>query len=139
MYGNNRTLGLSNCERYYAKGTRGINGILKIPALVPGRANDFLTKLFERYNAKSAAELEALAEQEEAYQKVMAEGRDIISQVSDAESANLMAKSMAKLKHVLTSKDEIGNEWLQKVAELGLTYNKKTKLYEDPAPQNVEA
>lgn len=132
MWGNDRTLGLSNCERYYAKGTRGINGVLKIPALEPGRANDFLTKLFDQYNQKSAEEVAALKAQEEAYERVMAEGRDVISQVIDATSANHMAKSMAKLQHVLTSKDELGDEWKECISKLGLTFDKKTKLYTDP-------
>lgn len=139
MFGNDRTLGLSNCERYYAKGTRGINGVLKIPPLGPGRANDFLSQLFERYNQKSAEELEVLKKQEEAYERVMAEGRDVISQVADATSANHMAKAMAKLKHALTSKDEISDLWKEKIAELGLTYDKKTKLYADPVAQEEEA
>lgn len=132
MFGNDRTLGLSNCERYYAKGTRGISGVLKIPALAPGRANDFLAKLFEQYNQKSEAEVAALKEQEAAYESAMDQGRAIISQVVDAVSANHMAKAMAKLKHALTSKDEIVDEWKAKIAELGLVFDKKTKLYTEP-------
>lgn len=139
MFGNDRTLGLSNCERYYAKGTRGINGVLKIPALGPNRPNDFLAKLFEQYNAKSAAELEELEKKQEAYQKAMDEGQAIINQVVDAYSANNAAKDMAKLNHSLTSKDEIGDMWKEKVAQLGLTYDKKTKLYADPVDQEGEA
>ena len=57
MYGNDRTIGFSNCERYFAKGTRGISGVRKIPALTPTSPNDFLTKLFAQYNAISAEEL----------------------------------------------------------------------------------
>ena len=57
MYGNDRTIGFSNCEKYFAKGTRGIHGVYKIPALGPGSPNDFLTKLFEEYNSKAAAEV----------------------------------------------------------------------------------
>ena len=56
MYGNDRTIGFSNCERYFAKGTRGIHGVYKIPALGPGSPNDFLTKLFEEYNSKADEE-----------------------------------------------------------------------------------
>lgn len=138
MFGNDRTLGLSNCERYYAKGTRGINGVHKIPALEAGRANDFLTKLFDQYNQKSAAELESLKEQEAAYERVMEEGQNIIGQVADAYSANNMAKAMAKLKHALTSKDEIGDLWKEKIAELGLTFDKKTKLYADPVAASTQ-
>ena len=131
MFGNDRTLGLSNCERYYAKGTRGISGILKIPALDGGKANDFLTKLFSKYNDKSAEEVSQLKVKEEAYLTAMREGMEIINQVSDAHSANRQIEAIAKLKHALTSKDEIGDEWKKKIAALGLIYDKKTKLYTD--------
>ena len=40
--------------------------------------------------------------------------------------------AMAKLKHALTSKDEIVDEWKAKIAELGLVFDKKTKLYTEP-------
>ena len=33
MYNNKRTIGFSNCERYFAKGTHGINGIIELPNL----------------------------------------------------------------------------------------------------------
>ena len=48
MYGKDRTIGFSNCERYFAKGTRGISGILKIPDLQNG-VNDFLTRPVQRH------------------------------------------------------------------------------------------
>ena len=35
IYGNDRTIGFSNCERYFAKGTRGISGIRKIRSIRP--------------------------------------------------------------------------------------------------------
>ena len=79
MYGNDRTIGFSNCEKYFAKGTRGIHGVYKIPALGPGSPNDFLTKLFEEYNSKAAEEVAANAKENEAYEQVMQEGSKIIA------------------------------------------------------------
>ena len=73
MYGNDRTIGFSNCERYFAKGTRGISGVRKIPALTPTSPNDFLTKLFAQYNAISAEELAKNATDQEAYKTAMDE------------------------------------------------------------------
>lgn len=69
IYGNDRTIGFSNCERYFAKGTRGISGIRKIPALGPTSPNDFLTKLFAEYNAKATAEVEQNAVDQAAYRR----------------------------------------------------------------------
>lgn len=88
MYGNDRTIGFSNCEKYFAKGTRGIHGVYKIPALGPGSPNDFLTKLFEEYNSKAAEEVAANAKENEAYEQVMQEGSKIIAGIKDADTAN---------------------------------------------------
>ena len=52
---------------------------------------------------------------------------------SGAQSANNMSKAMAAVNHALTSKDELGAEWKDKIAELGLIFDRKTKLYTDPA------
>lgn len=132
MYGKDRTIGFSNCERYFAKGTRGISGVLKIPDLQNG-VNDFLTRLFAQYNATSAAEVEENNAQQEAYNMVMADGLAIIASVCDAESANNALPAMGELKHVLTSETEIKAEWSRKMKQLGLVLNKTTKLYEQAA------
>ena len=71
VFGNDRTIGFSNCERYFAKGTRGIHGIWKIPALGPNSQNDFLTKLFADYNSKAAAEVAQNAADQAAYETAM--------------------------------------------------------------------
>lgn len=36
MYGNDRTIGFSNCEKYFAKGTRGIHGMNPLNFLIGG-------------------------------------------------------------------------------------------------------
>lgn len=134
MYGNDRTLGLSNCERYYAKGTRGIHGVLKIPELNESTPNDFLTKLFEQYNAKSAEEIAIAEEKQDAYANAMSEGLVIISEIVDAATATAAGQKMAAIKHALTSKAELGNMFRSKIGELGLVYNKETKSYSEPVP-----
>lgn len=133
MQGNNRTLGLSNCERYYAKGTRGIKGILPIPELTEASANDFLKRLFEQYNEKSGAEVAAAQAAQDAYDDCMNEGTAIIDSIADAKSANDAAKDLASMQHALTSKTELGKLFKSKVDGLKLVYNKETKIYSDPA------
>jgi len=88
VYGNDRTIGFSNCERYFAKGTRGIHGVMKIPALTADSPNDFLARLFDQYNAVAVKEVEESAKAEAAYQVAMEQGRKIIAEVVDAASAN---------------------------------------------------
>jgi len=128
MIGNDRTIGFSNCERYFAKGTRGIHGIYKIPDLKEN-PNNFLTWLFGQYNQKSEAEIAAAEEQKAKYEKAMEAGRAIIAKVTDVDSANQQAGEMAKLDHALTSEAEIKTEWVQKTKALGLAYDKTSGQY----------
>lgn len=128
MQGNSRTIGFSNCERYFAKGTRGVHGIYTIPDLSNGK-NDFLTKLFEIYNQSSANEIADAAERQEKYKKAMENGRAVIAAVTDADTANQMIEAMASIDHAMTSKQELQAEWQAKIKALGLTYDKQTKQY----------
>ena len=72
MYNGKRTIGFSNCERYFAKGTHGINGVIELPDLdnqnIP---NDFLTQLFKKVNDNILAEANYFEAQKEEYQKLM--------------------------------------------------------------------
>lgn len=134
MYGNDRTIGFSNCERYFAKGTRGISGIWRIPALTPDSANDFLTKLFAEYNNKSAAEVKQNEADQTAYETAMAEALSVIAGIVDAETATAAIPKMAAIKHALTSKKESDVAFSAKIKELGLFYDKVLKRY-TPAPE----
>lgn len=137
IQGNNRTIGFSNCERYFAKGTRGIHGVWQVPELGPDKPNDFLTRLFAQYNALSAAEVAQNAEEQEAYEAAMAEGREIVAGITDAESANAAMSKIKAVNHALTSKKEVNAAFNAKIKELGLFYDKVLKKY-TPAPAEGE-
>ncbi len=128
-----RTIGFDNCERFFAKGTRGVHGVRPIPELIPGRPNDFLSKLFLEYNAKTAADAEKTAAEKEAYDAVMAEGRNIINGIVDPTTANAAMAKFQALTHALTSKAELGKEFNARIKQLGLFYDKVLKAY-TPAP-----
>lgn len=129
IYGNNRTIGFSNCERYFAKGTRGIHGVIKVPELSQGTPNDFLTKLFEEYNALAMQEVAENAEETAAYEDVMAKGNAIIDSIKDVDSANAAMPKIKALKHALTSKQEFNVSFNAKIADLKLTFDKAAKKY----------
>lgn len=129
IYGNDRTIGFSNCERYFAKGTRGISGIRKIPALGPTSPNDFLTKLFAEYNAKAAEEVAQSAAQQQAYEAAMEQGRAIIETVTDDQTATAAMEPFKAIAHALTSQRELGALWNAKIKSLGLMYDKVLKAY----------
>lgn len=134
MYGNDRTIGFSNCERYFAKGTRGISGIRKIPTLTEKSANDFLTKLFEEYNAISAKEVEKNNADQKAYEEAMAVGTEIINLITDADTANAAMAPFKDVAHALTSQKELSALWNDKIKECGLEFDKASKQYIVPVP-----
>ena len=137
MYGNDRTIGFSNCERYFAKGTRGIHGVWQVPELGPDKPNDFLTRLFAQYNALSAAEVAQNEKEQEAYEAAMAEGQEIVAGITDADSANAAMSKIKAVNHALTSKKEVNAAFNAKIKELGLFYDKVLKKY-TPAPTEGE-
>jgi len=134
MRGNQRTIGFSNCERYFAKGTRGIHGVFPIPELTPGTPNDFLTKLFEKYNAVSAQEMEKAAEDKAAYDAAMTEGYQIIATVVDGETATAALPKIKAINHALTSEKELGVAFNKQIKELDLMWDKVLKQY-TPKPK----
>ena len=133
IIGRDRTIGFDNCERYFAKGTRGIHGVKKIPDLKPGQPNDFLTRLFEQYNAKNAEEIAANAAAQELYNAAMAEGTRILATVTNADTANAAMASWKAIPHALTSEKELNNMWTAKARKLGLFFDRVLNKY-TPAP-----
>ncbi len=137
MVGNDRTIGFSNCEKYFAKGTRGISGVMRIPALGPTTPNDFLTKLFEQYNAKSAEETARQNEQKQIYDDAIESVNTLVLTVTDAETANAAMPLFKDIKHALTSERESALIWNARIKELGLFFDKVLKQYTE-APKEGE-
>lgn len=129
MQGNNRTLGLSNCERYFAKGTRGINGILKIPELTDSAPNDFLARLFDQYEKKSENDAAVLSAEKKHYEIAMKKGKAIIDEIIDAQSANGQMAAFKALSHALTSQRELKVLWNRRMKECGVTFSAEQKCY----------
>ena len=134
MRGNQRTIGFSNCERYFAKGTRGIHGVYTIPELEPGEPNDFLTKLFAKYNEVSAKEAARAAAERATYDEAMTAGYQVIATIVDADTANAAIPKMKAIKHALTSEKELAVAFNGQIKNLNLFYDKVLKEY-TPAPE----
>lgn len=138
MRGNQRTIGFSNCERYFAKGTRGVHGVYPVPELTPSTPNDFLTKLFAEYNAVSAREAEKAAEDKAAYDAAMTEGCLIIATIVDAETATAALYKIKEIKHALTSEKELSVAFNGQIKALDLFWDKVLKQY-TPKPKEKGA
>lgn len=129
MRGKNRVIGFSNCERYFAKGTHGINGTYEIPDLDATGKNTFLTELFNKAITDLNSEVQQLGEERELYDKAMELGNRAVDNVVDAETLNKAVQTIAKLIHGLTSRDELRHKVGEKAKQLGLVWDKAVNKY----------
>ena len=125
MAGKKRTIGFSNCERYYAKGTMGVHGIYEIPTLANGSQNDFLTRLFKQMQDGLNAETREL----KAYQETMDACDALLAEAKDAETLNNVYGAIAQAEHHLTSKEELWAAVNAKAKAMGLKYDKPSNKF----------
>lgn len=134
MQNNTRTVGFTNCERYYAKGTHGIKGIHKIPELtptekVPFPTNNFLSSIFDKVNQNIADEAEAIERERADYETVMYDVQQIVSSVTSLETANEAVQKITEMNHILTSAREAKSLLVKRTKELGFVYDSKEGVY----------
>lgn len=130
MYNGKRILGFDNCERYYAKGTHGIRGVIELPDLDnPNNHNDFLIKLFDKVNESIANEAKFYEEDKKEYEKVMNDIKQKIDEITEENVMEVMAL-IRDTKHYLTSQKELQHIFKTKCEELNFVWNKETKKYE---------
>lgn len=135
MYNNKRTIGFSNCERYFAKGTHGIQGIIELPNLDDSSVpNDFLTRLFKQVNQNILDEQKYFEEQKKKYEEVMDEVVPMI-EIMTIDTVDQVVEKMKTVNHVLTSEKELKHKFKEKITELNLAWNKETKKYEKKAEE----
>ena len=94
----------------------------KVYGIEPVENREGLTK-------KVLRKLKHIEEAKALYQAAMTGGRLLIADVKDAQTANETFPLLAKLEHRLTSEREIKAEWVAKMKELGLVYDKATGQY----------
>ena len=136
MIGEQRVICFTPEQEFFAKGCHGITGRIPVPALAPGMKNDFITGLFERAKANIAAEAEGYNAAKQKWADAIAKATEIVSGITDADTANAAMPEIKAIEHALTSEREISAMWKQKMADLGLVYDKKAKAY---VPANPEA
>lgn len=123
MQGKKRTIGFSNTERYYAKGTHGISGIYDIPTLTDGSENDFLSQLFAKVIEDLQKSTQEFATEVEVYQNAM-RLKVFIDSVTNIEQVNQILERLKGIQHALTSEKELKVHLVNKAKELGLAYDK---------------
>lgn len=123
--GEKRVIGFSPTDRYFAKGTHGISGLLEIPNVMKGEPNDFLTNLFARINTNIGEE----AKLGEEYTKLMALVMATISEVKDELTANQALSEIKGMTHIFGSKAESWHHLTEKAVKVGLSFDPILKTF----------
>lgn len=130
MYNGKRTIGFDNCERYFAKGTHGIKGIIELPDLDDNSVpNNFLTNLFMKVNDNIQREADYFEKQKEEYEEVMKRIMPLIEQMT-FETIDSVTETIKNAEHKLTSEKELKHNFKEKLVELNVVWNKDAKKWE---------
>ena len=130
IIGKKKTIGFDNCERYFAKASFGIKGVIEVPELDGTKPNDFLTKLFQLANNNIKKEAVFFEEQKQEYEKLMNEIVPQIEKMETKEDLITITKLIKETNHILTSEKELKHKFKEKVAQLGYQWNGEKKEYE---------
>lgn len=130
-----RTITFDPTSRNDGKNTCNLPGLMNVPTILdrngnPTTKNDFITRLVI---APYLGMIQKKREESAKYDKVMAEIRENIELITDAQSANDIAGRINAFAHVGSSLDKARFLFSQKVKDLGLVYDKESKTYADKA------
>lgn len=130
-----RTITFDPTSRNDGKNTCNLPGIMFVPGILdkngnPTAKNDFVTTQVIRPYLNM---LQVKKEEAAKYDKVVEEIREQIELITDAASANEVAKIINNFNHVGSSLAKARDMFGKKVKELGLVFDKETKTYADKA------
>ena len=128
--GQSRTISFDPCDKYYAKNTCNMAGIIKLPILTDndGNAvgeNKFLCQVIDAYQARQQHNIELTSQ----YEALCDTIRSNASEIVDAQSANEFVAWAKSLHHLMNSKAVALSALSAKVAQIGLTFDKKQGAY----------
>lgn len=130
-----RTITFDPTSRNDGKNTCNLPGVMSIPTIIdaqgkPTAKNDFIEKCVIAPYMKMISEKE---DEIKRYNELLAEIKDGVMQITDAQSANFFIEHIKDYKHVGNSLMKARSLFSAKVKELGLFYNKEKNVYEDNA------
>lgn len=132
MNGDQRMIGFTPTDEYFAKGCYGVCGVRKVDTLGDNDKNDFVTRLFAEANANIAKDNDFFKAEREQYEAVMEQGRALIESWDKPEQFTNGAAELAKLPHKLTSLVELKAICKERIATLGFEWDREKKMYVDP-------
>lgn len=130
MYGNKRTISFTPCEKYYAKNTCNMAGVVEVPALIDDSGNiiapnNFMCNVINAFHARLANNIKATAE----FENLVTEIKSTCASIESADDANKFVEWVKSLNHVYNSKAVALAELQKRASAVGLTYDKINKQY----------
>ena len=122
-----RMISFAPSADYYSKGVHGIAQIYEIPDAT-GKPLTFLADtIFATMDKTRESTRFVDKKAQKAYAAAMSEGKDILNEVIDDETAMMAIEEMKGIVHALTSKAELNSLFANKLKELGLKFCATTK------------
>lgn len=136
MNGNIRTISFTPTDRFYAKNTCDMPGLIPIPVLINDKKeivgkNDFFGLVIDNYRQRVNTNIENNRKLEALKELISANVED----VNNADDANNLVKWVQGLDHVYNSKAIAARAISNKAKELGLVYDKAAKVYKEATEQ----
>lgn len=130
-----RTITFDPTNRNDGKNTCNLPSVMEVPTIIDAKGNPTARNLFitDQIINPYLGMLSAKKEAQERYDKVVAEIREEIEFITDAQSANDFASRINNFDHVGSSLAMARNLFAKKVNDLKLVYDKDCKTYEQPA------
>lgn len=129
--GDRRFIQFSPTDRYFAKGTHGVEGAVELPNVMkPGVHNDFITNLFIRVDENIRSE----AQYAERYRDLMKDIRFAVDGIKSAKDANLAYKKIKEAEHVFASKVESWHLLKAKAESCGMVFFKEGDVFVSSKP-----
>ncbi len=132
MNNNVRTISFTPTDRFYAKNTCDMPGIIPIPVLIDENKNiiaenNFFAGVINNYRKRIADNVENNRKLDDLKALIYSN----VEEVKNAEDANRFVEWVLGLDHVYNSKALAGRAIADKAKALGLKYDKINKRYED--------
>lgn len=130
MASNKRMITFDPTDKYYAKNTCNMYGLIEIPQTVDNNGNavgnnNFFAQVIESFKAQQERNIE----ETKRYEALCAEIKEHADNITDADTANEYCKYVKELEHIQNSKAQALTYLQDKVKELELTFDSKTKKY----------
>lgn len=133
MVNNVRTISFTPSDRFYAKNTCDMPGIIPIPVLINDKKeivgeNKFFGEVIANYRNRINENIANNRKLEDLKELIFSN----VEEIKNAEDANNFVSWVNGLEHVYNSKAIAGKALLAKAKELGLKFDKASKTYSNP-------